>query len=168
MDASDGPDTSVPVGRERGAVGGEHRGPSSRPGLLLVEDNQGDADLFRHAVEESDLEGTLRVATTGEEAITMLTGADSSAAVESIDLVVLDLNLPDRSGLEVLAALRDDPSTRRIPVLMLSTSEDRADVRSAYRLGANAYLVKRDDYEETVGLVEALNAFWLEAATLPE
>ena len=160
----DGPGSSL-QGPAAHQVTGPPRG--GRHEILLVEDNPGDVALFQEAVEESEVRGRLRVASTGADALSMVEAGDAPASEPPVDLVVLDLDLPDRPGLAVLEALKGDPDTRPIPVVILSTSDDRADVRRAYELGANAYFEKRMHFAETVALVEALRAFWFEAAELP-
>lgn len=132
--------------------------------ILLVEDNPADVDLFRLALEESQIPGTLHVATTGEEALSLLETGDGP----SFDLIVLDLKLPGKSGLEVLAALQRTEPVETTPVIVLSTSSSQGEIRAAYERGANAYLTKRGNFEDTVSLVTALNEFWLHAAELPE
>ena len=129
--------------------------------ILLVEDNPADVDLFKLALAESDIPGVLRTAPTGEDALSIL-------AEESMDLVILDLNLPVKSGLDVLEELRDGSTTSTTPILILSSSDDPEDICEAYELGANAYIVKRMDFDDTVSLVEALNEFWLNTAELPQ
>ena len=136
--------------------------------ILLVEDNPGDVDLFRHALEESAFADTLHVATTGDEALSYLRDEETAVAATEIDLVVLDLHLPDVTGFDVLDSIRADPTTRPVPVVVLSTSDDRRDVQEAYDRGANAYLEKRMGFDATVSLVESLRKFWLDAASLPE
>lgn len=122
--------------------------------ILVVEDNPGDVVLLRYALEESAVDGSLHAVRSGEEALALL-GGD-----ESFDLVVLDVDLPGRSGLEVLRALKTEGPVETTPVLILSTSDDEDAVREAYELGANAYLVKRQTFEDTVALVKAIDAFW--------
>lgn len=128
--------------------------------ILLVEDNPSDVDLFKAAMAESDVDGTLRVAQTGDQGLTVL-------EEESVDIAILDLHLPDKSGLRVLEELNQDADPAATPVLIFSSAAEAAEIREAYELGANAYLVKRFDFEDTVDLVDSLNDFWLEAAELP-
>lgn len=136
--------------------------------ILLIEDNPRDADLLRLAFAESRPETTFHVATTGEEALTLLADESGRVASSAIDVVVLDLDLPGMNGLEVLDELKRDPSTVTTPVLVMSTVDDDETVRAAYENGANAYLRKRADFEGTAALVEALETFWLAVATLPD
>lgn len=168
MDAQDGHEVGAPDGLKRGPSGGEERGASSGREILLVEDNPGDVALFQQAIDESDVRGELRVADCGDDALAILDDDLTPTASGSIDIVVLDLDLPGKSGLAVLEELKQDPGLQPIPVIVLSSSDDGREVRRAYELGANAYLVKRMRFSETLALVEALAAFWFEAAELPE
>jgi CheY-like chemotaxis protein len=170
MDPSDRHRPDASGGRTRASWRDEVAGGGTRDdhGLLLVEDNPGDVALFLEAVEESDVRGEVTVATSGDDALAVIRGDDGSTPGAAVDLVVLDLDLPGRSGLAVLEELKMDPETRAIPVVILSASRDRAMVRRAYDLGANAYLVKRASFADTVGLVDALQTFWFDVAELPE
>lgn len=129
--------------------------------ILLVEDSQSDVELFDLAIDESDLDGELRTASTGEEALSIIDA-------ESIDLIILDIDLPGKSGIEVLSDLHTEAEPATTPILMFSSNDNEAKIQKAYELGANAYIVKRMDFEDTVSLVDALNDFWLETAELPE
>lgn len=143
-------------------------GASANHEILLIEDNPADVDLFRLALEESDIPATLHVATTGDEGLAFLEGRADSGDVGPLDLIVLDMNLPGKSGLEVLKELKQEVPIEATPILILSTSEDPGEIREAYKLGANAYLVKRTDFKDLVSLVESLEDFWLTMAELPE
>lgn len=137
------------------------------PDILLVEDNPGDVELFQLAFEESDIPGTLHVASDGVAALAFLRDEENSGTAPPVDIVILDLNLPEKHGTEVLREIRDDPDLKTIPVLILSTSGAKEDINQAYYLGANAYLTKRMAFDDTLTLVEALNNFWFEVTSLP-
>jgi CheY-like chemotaxis protein len=131
--------------------------------ILLVEDNLADVRLTREVLRIAEVPGELDVARDGVEALERL----RSPGAARPDLVLLDLNLPRKSGLEVLAEIKSDPALRSVPVVVLSTSRAESDVRRAYDLHANAYLAKPlslRGFSETLG---AFAAFWLRAATLP-
>lgn len=136
--------------------------------ILLVEDNPGDAALFRHSLAESDIQAGLHVSSTGEDALSFLEDRGGSGDGLSIDLIVLDLNLPGKSGIEVLEELKGEAPMEATPILILSTSGDQNEIQRAYELGANAYLVKRTDFEDIVSLMQVLEEFWLTTAELPD
>lgn len=135
--------------------------------VLLVEDSPGDARLFHVAFAASDVPGTLHHASDGEAALAFLRGEGEPERAPDVDLVVLDLDLPDTHGAEIIGAVRADPSLRTIPVIVLSSSAEPDHVEEAYERGANAYLVKRDDFDELLALVESIGEFWFEEAELP-
>ena len=175
MDAPDDPggDPSDGLlgGELDGSVGRKPRHTSTETlaplEILLVEDDPGDVTLLREAMDASDVRGNLRVAQNAEEALSLLDGSGDGPSPPAVDVVVLDLDLPGMSGLEFLDALNADPARRTTPVLVLSGSARGDDVAAAYERGANAYLVKRGTFEGTVGLVEAIDAFWAGLVELP-
>jgi two-component system, chemotaxis family, response regulator Rcp1 len=135
--------------------------PQTSVVLLIVEDSPSDLALTKHALEQSGMPLTLLAARDGEEAMALL------RKDRPPDLILLDLNLPRKSGLEVLTELAGDPELRRIPVVVLSSSGAQKDVQQAYDHNANAYLVKSLDLDEFVGAVQALRRFWLKVVRLP-
>ena len=135
--------------------------PEATVVLLIVEDSPSDLALTKHALAESGMPLTLIAARDGEEAMALL------RKDRPPDLILLDLNLPRKSGLEVLTELAGDPELRRIPVVVLSSSGAQKDVQEAYDRNANAYLVKSLDLDEFVGAVQALRRFWLTVVRLP-
>lgn len=134
--------------------------------ILLIEDNPGDVRLFREAIKECTTPCSIRVAWDGEEAKNMLFvhrgGSDSPP-----DLIVLDLNLPKVTGDQVLLSIKADTELRSIPVLILSGSSDRADIRRCYDNQASCYLVKPADLGDYMRLVQAWGNFWMSQASLP-
>jgi chemotaxis family two-component system response regulator Rcp1 len=135
--------------------------PEATVVLLIVEDSPSDLALTKHALEESGMPLTLVAARDGEEAMAMLREGRPP------DLILLDLNLPRKSGLEVLTELAGDAELRRIPVVVLSSSAAQKDVTEAYDRNANAYLVKSLDLDEFVGAVQTLRRFWFKVVRLP-
>ena len=126
--------------------------------ILLVEDNPGDVALVKMAFEEARTHNQILVAADGEEALDVLLCIVGDPAARLPDLILLDLNLPKKSGREVLREVKGDPVLKRIPVIMLSGSQSRDDVASTYDLGAAAYIVKPmglDDFLERVSDIEA-------------
>ncbi|HTE59878.1 MAG TPA: response regulator [Solirubrobacteraceae bacterium] len=135
--------------------------------ILLVEDNAGDVRLTREALREADLEVELTAVPDGEQALAFLRNEGEHAGAPRPDLILLDLNLPKKNGLEVLEEIKRDPALRTMPVIMLTTSSSARDVAACYDLGVNCYVVKPLDLDDFTGLVQAINGFWLEVARLP-
>ena len=131
--------------------------------LLVVEDNPADLRLLREALRESPRDLRCREVRDGLEAMEAL----AQPAADLPRVVLLDLNLPRMDGREVLARMKGDPLLRRIPVVVLSSSSEARDVRGAYELHANAYLVKPSDFGAFRQLVRTFEEFWLESARLP-
>lgn len=135
--------------------------------LLLVEDNPGDVELTREALEEAKVRNRLNVVGDGEEAVAYLRRQGRYAGATRPDLVLLDLNLPRMDGRAVLAEIKNDPDLRRIPVVVLTTSEAEKDVLGAYELHANAYIVKPVDLDQFLGVVRSVEGFWLAVVKFP-
>jgi two-component system response regulator len=139
--------------------------------ILLVEDSDDDATFFRHALEGSGLRPRLKVARDGAEALACIFGASAQADAVPIlmpRLIVLDLKLPKISGLEVLHRLKANPHTRPIPVVVLSSSQEKRDLAEGYSAGLNSYLVKPMDFDEYTALVNALGKYWLQLNQTPK
>jgi two-component system, chemotaxis family, response regulator Rcp1 len=130
--------------------------------ILLVEDNAGDVELTREAFLEGRIANTLHVARDGIEALEML-----KAKKLRPDIVLLDLNLPRKSGLEVLGEIKDDPVLCTIPVVILTTSRDEMDIAKSYRAHANCYITKPVDFDKFIHIVRSLEDFWLTVVRLP-
>ncbi|OGK08157.1 MAG: two-component system response regulator [Candidatus Riflebacteria bacterium GWC2_50_8] len=133
--------------------------------ILLIEDNQTDIELTRRAFIKGNIDSELVVKEDGQEALNYLFGAESStsAAVSVLpDLILLDLKMPKISGLEVLRHIRQNARTRRIPVVVLTSSVEESDLAAAYNLCANSYIRKPVDFKEFVDAVKALCHYWLE------
>jgi two-component system, chemotaxis family, response regulator Rcp1 len=135
--------------------------------ILLVEDNPADVGLVEEAFRENRFKHEIHVAENGVLALEFLRkqGKFSSAPVP--DIVLLDLNLPKKDGREVLAEIKEDPSLREIPVIVLTTSNDDADVQKAYHLHANCYLTKPVDVDDFTNKVRSIEDFWLRFVRLP-
>jgi two-component system, chemotaxis family, response regulator Rcp1 len=130
--------------------------------LLLIEDKAGDIFLVREAIATFIEQGSLQCSsvTDGAQALAFLRHHGPYTQVAVPDLVLLDLNLPDTSGDEVLAELKQDAELRYIPVVVLTTTQLPEDINRCYELGANAYLVKPLELEQFLSLVEITVAFW--------
>jgi two-component system, chemotaxis family, response regulator Rcp1 len=135
--------------------------------VLLVEDNPGDVRLVREALRDSTVGTRLSVARDGEEALAFLRREPPHARAPRPDLILLDLNLPRRDGREVLAAVREDPTLRAIPVVVLTSSDAERDIADAYELKANCFVTKPVDLDRFIGVVRAIEHFWLTVVRLP-
>src|SRR6266536_2250958 len=143
--------------------------PVGRPAeVLLVEDNPSDVALTRHLFGAVALPVNLSVAYDGEEAVALLRRRADGGDGDCPDLVLLDLNLPRMSGLEVLGELKADERLQRIPVIVLTTSSAEQDVRSAYSRHANAYVTKPVDLDQFIHVIGAIEQCWLDVARLPQ
>jgi two-component system, response regulator len=132
--------------------------------ILLVEDNPSDVGLTRRALEKGRLANDLVVAEDGQEALDYLWGTGTYAGRDVSDLpslVLLDLNLPKVTGMEVLRRIRGDARTRRLPVVILTTSREEQDLAQGYDLGANSYVRKPVDFKEFAAAIESLGFYWL-------
>lgn len=132
--------------------------------ILLAEDNSTDALMVRRAFTRASLQSALEVVDDGDKAVAYLSGQGPFADRTRHPLpalLLLDLKLPRRSGLEVLAWLRQQPGLKRLPVVVLTSSEESADINGAYDLGANSYLVKPVEFDALLELVKWLGLYWL-------
>lgn len=135
--------------------------------ILLVEDNLGDVRLTREALKEGKIRNTLYDVNDGVEALEFLHQTGKYKEAIRPDLILLDINLPKKSGLEVLAEIKADPSMKRIPVVILTTSEAEQDILRSYNHHANAYVTKPVDLDQFMVVVKSIEDFWLEIVKLP-
>jgi len=135
--------------------------------ILLVEDNPGDVRLTQEALRDGKVRNYMRVAADGVEALAILRREGKYADALRPDVILLDLNLPKKDGREVLAEIKTDPDLRRIPVVVLTTSEAEEDILRAYNLYANAYVAKPVDLDKFIAVVKSIEDFWLEIVKLP-
>ena len=129
--------------------------------ILLVEDNPDDVDLTLRAFKRNRIANTVKVARDGAEALDMLYPRLPAEDFELPTIIILDLNLPKVPGLEVLRRIREHETTRLLPVVVLTTSTEEADVIRGYELGANAYVKKPVAFEEFLSAAGNLGLFWL-------
>ncbi|MBK9094312.1 MAG: response regulator [Anaerolineae bacterium] len=132
--------------------------------ILLVEDNPNDAELALRALKKNNLANNVAVVTDGEEALDFVfaRGAYSHRKIENgPKVILLDLKLPKVDGLEVLRAIKSDPVTRIIPVVVLTSSKEERDIVESYKLGANSYIVKPVEFDKFVAAVKDLGLYWL-------
>jgi two-component system, chemotaxis family, response regulator Rcp1 len=135
--------------------------------ILLVEDNPGDVRLTQEAMKEGKVLNRLSVASDGVEALDFLRQKGKYAGAPRPDLILLDLNLPKKDGRQVLAEIKEDPLLKRIPVVILTTSEAEQDVLKTYELHANCYLTKPVDLGQFLQVVRLITDFWLSLVKLP-
>jgi CheY-like chemotaxis protein len=135
--------------------------------ILLVEDNPGDADLAREALENSKMNNNLQVVDDGEKAMAFLRREGAYTDVPRPDLILLDLNLPKKDGRQVLAEIKSDGSLKRIPVVILTTSRAEEDVLKTYDLHANCFITKPIDLNQFLHVVRSIEDFWLSIVVLP-
>ena len=135
--------------------------------ILMVEDNPGDVRLVREALKEHKLRNNLHAVYDGVEAMAFLRQKGQYAGASRPDLILLDLNLPQKDGREVLAEIKSDHDLRRIPVVVLTSSQAEQDILKAYDLHANCYITKPVDLDRFVEIVRAIDEFWLAIVKLP-
>ena len=133
--------------------------------LLLVEDNPGDVRLIQEAMRENNFK--LHVVRDGMEALDFLFQRGKFEAAEKPDLIILDLNLPKKSGHEVLAEIKNDRELKSIPVIVLTTSYARSDVIKTYASHANCFITKPTGLEQFMNVMHAIDHFWLNIVDLP-
>ena len=135
--------------------------------VLLVEDDPGDILMTREAFEHHKIQNKLHVVTDGEQALQFLNQTGEYADAPRPGLILLDLNLPRRSGHEVLAELKEDPGLRVIPVVILTTSQAEEDILRSYSLHANAYVSKPVDFERFMDVIRQIDSFFVTVMKLP-
>jgi CheY-like chemotaxis protein len=135
--------------------------------VLLIEDDPGDVLMTREAFEHYQLRGTLHVVGDGDQALSFLRKIGDYSHVPTPGLILLDLNLPRRNGLEVLAELKSDAELLSIPVVILTTSQAQEDIVRSYSLHANAYISKPVDFDRFVGVIGKIDDFFLKLVKLP-
>jgi CheY-like chemotaxis protein len=135
--------------------------------VLLVEDDAGDVLMTREALEEGKVLNRLSVVGDGVEALDYLRCQEPYADATRPDLILLDLNLPKRDGRAVLEEVKGDPDLRRIPIVVLTTSEAEEDVLRSYDLHANAYVTKPVDFDRFVEVIRQIDEFFISVVRLP-
>jgi chemotaxis family two-component system response regulator Rcp1 len=135
--------------------------------ILLVEDNLGDVRLTQEALKEGKVLNTLYIVKDGVEALDFLRRQGEYRQAVRPDIILLDLNLPRMDGRELLAQIKADPDLRRIPVVILTTSKDEADILYSYDLHANCYITKPVDLEQFFKVVILVEEFWFMVVKLP-
>jgi len=134
--------------------------------ILLVEDNPADVSLTKKAIQKSELVSQLDVVKDGVEAIKFLQKFKKTSHVDRPDLILLDLNLPKKSGLELLKEIKEDEDLRRIPVVVLTISSNEEDLLKAYNLHANCFINKPLNIKEFYIIIEFICTFWFKVVKL--
>jgi chemotaxis family two-component system response regulator Rcp1 len=135
--------------------------------ILLVEDSPGDVRLTREALRDAKVQNILHVASDGMEATSFLRRKGKFSEAPRPDLILLDLNLPKKGGREVLEEIKQDPSLKSIPVVILTTSSAEEDILRSYQLHANCYITKPVDLDQFLKVVKTIDNFWLAIVKLP-
>lgn len=143
----------------------EQQTSEATPLVFAIEDNPADVRLIEEGVDAAGIELDLEVIHSGQRAIEQLTTIDAEASDSYPDLVLLDLNLPGKSGFEVLAAIRTETAFQDVPVVVVSSSENSDDIRRVYESSANAYVMKPADPDEYIRMVDAAIEFWITNVT---
>lgn len=135
--------------------------------IMLVEDNPADVRLTKEALHDAKVHNNMVVAADGMEALAILRREGPYAESHRPDLILLDLNLPRMDGFEVLDAIKKDDDLKRIPVVILTTSQAERDILRGYDLHANAFVTKPVDLEQFIRVIKSIEDFWLEIVKLP-
>lgn len=135
--------------------------------ILLVEDNPGDVLLTKTAFEQAKISHNISAVEDGEQALDYLNKRDGYENATRPDLILLDLNMPKKDGREVLAEIKKDENLKRIPVIVLTSSQAEQDVSKSYDLHANSYISKPVDLKKFSEIISAIESFWFSVSVLP-
>lgn len=138
---------------------------SSVPRVFAIEDNPADVRLVEEGVDTAGIELDLQVINSGQRAIDQLTAIDADSPENPPDLILLDLNLPGKSGFELLETIRNETDFQDVPVVVVSSSENPDDINRVYDLSANAYVTKPTDPDEYIEMINATVSFWIASIT---
>lgn len=139
----------------------------SVPHVFAIEDNPADVRLVKEGVDAADIELTLRVLNSGQQAADQLMSIDAESPEDHPDLILIDLNLPGKSGFDLLEVVRNESAFENAPVVIVSSSENSDDINRSYELSANAYVTKPSDPDEYIEMIDATVNFWIATATQP-
>lgn len=140
---------------------------NDKPRILLVEDNPGDIRLTQEALKESNLDIHLDVVSDGEQAVDFLTHKGKYADAVRPSVILLDLNLPKKNGIEVLREIKFNDALKKIPVIVLTTSDADHDISKAYGLHANCYILKPVDFDDFAKVIKLVEVYWFNTVKLP-
>ncbi len=135
--------------------------------ILLIEDSEDDIYFMEEALRKAKLNNKLYTFKDGEAALSFLYNKENFIYSSYPDLIFLDLNLPKKSGLEILREIKSNPELKKIPVAVLTSSHETADIQKAYELYANCYVCKPVGFDELVSVIQKFNHFWIEVVKLP-
>ena len=135
--------------------------------ILIVEDDLGDVELIKESLKLSKFKMILSHVVDGQECMEYLRMQGRYKAATKPDVVLLDLNLPKKDGRQVLAEMKTDPLLKKIPVVILTTSDNEADINKTYELGANCFVTKPVDFEQIKKIVNEIAEFWFTVVKLP-
>lgn len=141
------------------------RATSSVPLVVAVEDNPGDIRLVEEGVAAAATEIDLRIIKSGRAAIDRLTSLAAADSRDHLDLILLDLNLPGKSGFDVLRAVRTETDFRDVPVVVVSSSQNQDDITRVYELSGNAYVTKPSDPDDYIEMIAAIVSFWIDSVS---
>jgi two-component system, chemotaxis family, response regulator Rcp1 len=136
--------------------------------ILLVEDNPGDVELTRQALDRARVANRLSVVDDGADAVDFLFRRGQYADAPRPDIILLDLNLPKKDGRQVLSEIKADSDLAQIPVVVLTTSQAEEDIDRAYQLHANCYITKPVDFNQFLRIIATIEEFWLSVVKLPK
>jgi two-component system response regulator len=139
--------------------------------ILIVEDNPADAELTIRALRKNNLVNQIHVVENGEAALDYIFNRNQNSDQifeHQLKVVFLDLKLPKINGLEVLSAIKSDPKTKSIPVVILTSSKENPDIKAAYELGANSYIVKPVDFDDFINAMSQTGLYWLLVNKIPK
>lgn len=136
--------------------------------ILLIEDNPGDIFLTKKAFKSCKMSNRLFVVEDGEKAISFLKKEGEFKDAVTPDIILLDLNLPGKDGREILTEIKDDEEMKKIPVIILTSSEAEIDILTTYKLHANSYIVKPVDFAKFLDIVTTIENFWFSIVKLPK
>ncbi len=134
--------------------------------ILLVEDNRGDVRLTQEVLKDSSVNALLDIVSDGEQAIDFLRKQNGFANAQRPDIILLDLNLPKKGGMEVLKEIKTDKALKKIPVIILTTSDASYDIEKAYDLHANCYIQKPVDFDDFARVIRLVETYWFSAVKL--
>lgn len=142
------------------------RNTNTKPRILLVEDNPGDIRLTQEALKESNMDIHLDVVSDGEQAIDFLMKKGKYTEAVRPHIILLDLNLPKKNGIEILKEVKVHESLKKIPIIVLTTSDADHDISKAYSLNANCYILKPVDFDDFAKVIRLVETFWFNTVKL--